>query len=51
MWPPLAIGSTGGYLLGKFMGGFSVKVTVISAVVALLIFIISSYFMAPVRDA
>ena len=51
MWESVAIGSTGGYLFGKLLGGFSVKVLLISAGVGLVLFIISSYFTAPVRDA
>ncbi|TVZ40940.1 hypothetical protein P886_0275 [Alteromonadaceae bacterium 2753L.S.0a.02] len=51
MWTSLAIGSTAGYLLGKLLGGFSIKVLLISVFVGLVIFIISSYFTAPVRDA
>ena len=51
MWPSLAIGSTGGYLLGKFLGGVSIKIIVISVIFALVLFIVSSYFTAPVRNA
>ena len=51
LWPSIAIGSTGGYLLGKFLGGFSLKVILISVAFTLIIFIVSSYFTAPLRDA
>ena len=49
MWASFGIGSTGGYLLGKVFGGFSVEVVVASVVFGLLIFVISSYFTAPIR--
>ena len=51
IWTSLVIGSTGGYLLGKLLGGFSIEVIVISVVVGSVIFIISSYLTAPIRDA
>ena len=42
MWASFGIGSTGGYLLGKVFGGFSVDVVVGAGVFGLLIFVISS---------
>jgi uncharacterized membrane protein YoaK (UPF0700 family) len=51
MWTSLAIGSSCGYLLGQFLGGFSIKVVAISLAFALVLFIICSYFTAPIRDA
>ncbi len=51
MWPSIAIGSTGGYLLGKFMGGFSLKAILLSFILGLTLFIILSYLTAPIRDA
>jgi len=49
MWASFGIGSTGGYLLGKVFGGFSPEVVVASVIFGLLIFVISSYFTAPIR--
>lgn len=49
MWASFGIGSTGGYLLGKVFAGFSVEVVVASVVFGLLIFVIYSYFTAPIR--
>lgn len=51
MWQSLAIGSTGGYFFGKLLGGFSVKIILLSVTVGIVLFIVSSYFTAPVRDA
>lgn len=53
MWASLVIGSTGGWLLGKFFGlaGLSVKTLVVSGSIGLVIFIILSYFTAPIRNA
>ena len=50
MWVSLGIGSTGGYLLGKFLGGFSIEVAAVSVVSGLLVFVVSSYFTAPIRN-
>ena len=50
VWASLVFGSTGGYLLGKFMGNFSVQTMLISIGVGLLLFVVSSYFTAPIRD-
>jgi hypothetical protein len=49
MWASFAIGSTGGYLLGKLAGGFSIQTILISLGVGILLFVISAYFTAPIR--
>lgn len=49
MWASSGIGSTGGYLLGKVLGGFSPEVVVASVIFGLVVFVISSYFTAPIR--
>ncbi len=51
VWASLLIGTTGGYLLGKFMGNFSIQTILISLGFGLILFAISSYFTAPIRDA
>lgn len=52
MWTSLAIGSTGGYLLGKMLfGSFTIKTVVVGVVAGLILFVVSSYFTAPIRDA
>ena len=51
MWVSLGLGSTGGYLLGKAMGGLSLSTIALAFVAALVIFMVSSYFTAPIRDA
>ena len=51
MWISLGLGSTGGYLLGKAMGEISLSTIALVIVTALVIFMVSSYFTAPIRDA
>ena len=49
MWVSSGMGSVGGYIFGKLLGGFSFEVAAVSMVFGLLIFAISSYFTAPIR--
>jgi hypothetical protein len=51
IWSSLAIGSTGGYLLGKALGGFSAETALVCVIGGLILFVISSYFTAPIRNA
>jgi len=51
MWVSLGLGSTGGYLLGKALGEISLSNIGLVIVTALAIFMVSSYFTAPIRDA
>jgi hypothetical protein len=51
MWISFGLGSSGGYILGKAMGDISVPTVALIISVAVAIFVVSSYFTAPIRDA
>ncbi len=50
---PLGLGGASGWLMGKWLGysDLSVSTIAISSGIFLLVFIVASYFTAPVRDS
>jgi DNA-binding IscR family transcriptional regulator len=51
MWASCVLGSTGGYLLGKVMGDIDLLTITLVVSVTIVIFVLSSYFTASIRDA
>ena len=49
MWLPSVIAPVGGYLFATFSAEFSVKTVMLSLVIGLILFILSSYFTAPLK--
>lgn len=50
LWISLGVGGSGGYLLGKLLGGFGIGVAAISLATGLVLFVVASYFTAPIRS-
>ena len=51
LWPDAALGSICGFVLSEVFRDYSIKTTAICIFAGLIIFIVSSYFTAPIRDA
>jgi hypothetical protein len=51
IWVPFGLGTSGGYILGKVMGDINVLTITLITTAAVAIFVVSSYFTAPIRDA
>ena len=51
LWPDASIASVIGFVISELLRDMSVKTIAISISVAALVFIISSYFTAPIRSS
>lgn len=51
IWISLVLGSASGGLLGKLLGNLSYSTLALTLLVGVVLFVLSSYFTAPVRES